>query len=32
MIDRLDQIFVLLKHWLIGYLPAGSASSRPAWF
>src|SRR5215469_7117258 len=22
MIDRLDQIFVLLKHWLLGYLPA----------
>ena len=22
MIDRLDQIFVLLKHWLIGYLPS----------
>jgi NADH-quinone oxidoreductase subunit H len=21
MIDRLDQIFVLLKHWLLGYLP-----------
>jgi NADH-quinone oxidoreductase subunit H len=23
MIDRLDQIFVLLRHWLVGYLPAG---------
>src|SRR6478735_9742361 len=23
MIDRLDQIFVLLKHWILGYLPAG---------
>ena len=22
MIERLDQIFVLLKHWLLGYLPA----------
>jgi NADH-quinone oxidoreductase subunit H len=22
MIDRLDQIFVLLKHWILGYLPA----------
>ena len=22
MIERLDQIFVLLKHWLVGYLPA----------
>src|SRR5258708_2156889 len=22
MIDKLDQIFVLLKHWLVGYLPA----------
>ena len=21
MIDRLDQIFVLLKHWILGYLP-----------
>src|SRR6185369_17335682 len=21
MIDRLDQIFVLLKHWVVGYLP-----------
>jgi NADH-quinone oxidoreductase subunit H len=23
MIDRLDQIFVLLKHWILGYLPGG---------
>jgi NADH-quinone oxidoreductase subunit H len=23
MIERLDQIFVLLRHWLVGYLPAG---------
>jgi NADH-quinone oxidoreductase subunit H len=23
MIDRLDQIFVFLKHWLLGYLPVG---------
>ena len=23
MIDRLDQIFVLLKHWILGYFPAG---------
>jgi NADH-quinone oxidoreductase subunit H len=22
MIERLDQVFVLLKHWLLGYLPA----------
>src|SRR5580704_18865090 len=22
MIDRLDQVFVLLKHWILGYLPA----------
>src|ERR1700683_4350909 len=23
MIDRLDQIFVLLLHWILGYLPSG---------
>jgi NADH-quinone oxidoreductase subunit H len=23
MIDRLDQIFVLLLHWIVGYLPGG---------
>ena len=23
MIERLDQIFVILKHWLLGYLPEG---------
>ncbi len=23
MIDRLDQIFVLLKHWILGFLPGG---------
>ena len=27
MIDRLDQIFVLLKHWLLGYLPAELANA-----
>jgi len=23
MIETIDQIFVLLKHWLVGFLPAG---------
>ena len=27
MIDRLDQIFVLLKHWLIGFLPSEMAAA-----
>ena len=28
MCETLDQIFVLLKHWLVGFLPAGWQASR----